>query len=283
MTTNNTKKRMVLGSAMILLMALAGFAFMNQTVSSFILDINPSVQVETNRMNKVKKITALNEDGKKLLEGYDAKGKSMDQTVEELVDRLILQGYLHKTNDNNILISGNTEGLDDKTLTKLQDIIDRLTTERQFKTKVTGVVLGKDDKVSKEAESLGVSIGKLSLIHNIIEKDPLKTVNQLKDRSIRDLKDMEDDLDDDDDDQNLSGQRTEQSNLETHEVAVPKNEENNKVPAIMNDDDGDDDDYGNDDYDDDDYDDYDDDDDDDDYDDDDDDDYDDDDDDDDED
>lgn len=29
MTTNNTKKRMVLGSAMILLMALAGFAFMN--------------------------------------------------------------------------------------------------------------------------------------------------------------------------------------------------------------------------------------------------------------
>ena len=63
-------------------------------------------------MNK-SKITALNEDGKKLLEGYDAKGKSMDQTVEELVDRLIPRLSSQECNKYSHL--RNTEGLDDKT------------------------------------------------------------------------------------------------------------------------------------------------------------------------
>lgn len=250
MTIERTKKGILIGSA-ILLLALFVFTFMNQTVSSFILDINPSMQVETNRMNRINKVTPLNADAKQLLEGYNARGKTVDRAVEELVDRLILQGYLRQSDDNRILLSGDTDGLDKKTEGKLRSIIEKLSAERSLNTKVTSTISEKDDDVKKEADSLGISTGKLSLIRSIMQKDPTKNVNQLKDRSIRELTELDDD--DKSEAPKTEKPKTEKPKTEAPKTEAPKTEAPKPAPAVQSYDDDDDDDDDDDYYDDDEY------------------------------
>ena len=65
-----------------------------QLYSSIYLTINPQVQMDLNRQGTVVELTGTNEDGKKLLEGYDGKGKDKVTVADELIDRAIEMGFL---------------------------------------------------------------------------------------------------------------------------------------------------------------------------------------------
>ena len=65
-----------------------------QLYSSIYLTINPKVQMDLNRQGTVVELTGTNEDGKKLLEGYDGRGKDKVTVADELIDRAIEMGFL---------------------------------------------------------------------------------------------------------------------------------------------------------------------------------------------
>ncbi|MGI5904928.1 MAG: anti-sigma-I factor RsgI family protein [Candidatus Pararuminococcus gallinarum] len=65
-----------------------------QPYSSIYLTINPEVQMDLNRQGTVVDLTGTNEDGEKLLEGYDGKGKDKVTVADELIDRAIAMGFL---------------------------------------------------------------------------------------------------------------------------------------------------------------------------------------------
>lgn len=62
--------------------------------SSIYLSINPEVQMHLNRQGDVVELNGTNEDGKKLLEGYEGKGKDKVTVADELIDRAIEMGFL---------------------------------------------------------------------------------------------------------------------------------------------------------------------------------------------
>ena len=65
-----------------------------QPYSSIYLTINPEVQMDLNRQGTVVDLTGTDEDGEKLLEGYDGKGKDKVTVADELIDRAIAMGFL---------------------------------------------------------------------------------------------------------------------------------------------------------------------------------------------
>lgn len=65
-----------------------------QPYSSIRLMINPEVQMDLNRQGTVVGLTGTNDDGRKLLEGYDGKGKDKVTVADELIDRAIEMGFL---------------------------------------------------------------------------------------------------------------------------------------------------------------------------------------------
>ena len=76
---------------------LFGFGYYQdyiQPYSSIYLTINPEVQMNLNRHGDVVGLVGTNEDGEKLLEGYDGKGKDKVIVADELVDRAIAMGFL---------------------------------------------------------------------------------------------------------------------------------------------------------------------------------------------
>ena len=63
-------------SAAALVAAGAAFYFLSPA-QRIALDVNPSIELETTRLEKVSKIIPLNDDAKKLLEGYTPKDNDL--------------------------------------------------------------------------------------------------------------------------------------------------------------------------------------------------------------
>ena len=74
-----------------------------QPYSSIYLTINPEVQMDLNRQGTVVDLTGTNEDGEKLLEGYDGKGKDKVTVADELIDRAIARGFFVRRRSNLLL------------------------------------------------------------------------------------------------------------------------------------------------------------------------------------
>ena len=56
------------------------------------MDVNPSIEIKSNRLNKVVEINPLNEDAKNLLKDFKHKDKSLQKTIEDLADLMVLKG-----------------------------------------------------------------------------------------------------------------------------------------------------------------------------------------------
>ncbi len=82
-----------------------------QPYSSIYLSINPEVQMDLNRQGTVVKLTGTNEDGVKLLKGYDGKGKDKVTAADELIDRAIDMGFLSEGGQISFSIDSPDEAL----------------------------------------------------------------------------------------------------------------------------------------------------------------------------
>ena len=105
------KKILLIGLfILVITLGIVGFLlYNNRTVSTIVMDINPSIEINLNKNNKVKSINALNEDAKDII-SKDLKGKSLDDTLNIIVKRISDKGYIE---DNQVTIllysSGNID------------------------------------------------------------------------------------------------------------------------------------------------------------------------------
>ncbi len=89
----------VLSAAACLCLVLFGLFFgyyqPNYTAyGSLRMQINPEVELTLSRSARVLSVSGCNEDGEALLDGYDCRGKTANEAVEELVERALSLGYL---------------------------------------------------------------------------------------------------------------------------------------------------------------------------------------------
>lgn len=176
----NQKKKIAL--IFILLIGVLGIILIpnrQETISSFTLDVNPSIKISLDKDDDVVSVEAINEDAKKVLEGYKVTDNDLEDVIEEIVNRLLLNGYLVAgSNENTLLISGANEGVN--------EIID-VTLDNK---KVTGNVYTQDDISDKEimdkASKYQVSTGKMSIIEKIVNNVSV-TYDELTKLSIRDI------------------------------------------------------------------------------------------------
>ena len=71
-----------------------GYSWMQAPVSYVSIDVNPSVELALNRLDRVVGITAFNADGAALVEGLSLKGKKYTDAVNLIVDGTVMRAYL---------------------------------------------------------------------------------------------------------------------------------------------------------------------------------------------
>lgn len=158
------------------------------------VDINPSVQLGVNMFDKVVKVKALNEDGKKIVKESKLKNKDVDVAVAEIVESASEAGYISKeTEDNFVLVTTYTDN--DKKAERLKEKVNKKVEEKLDKNKVSAEVINEKldkkqhmtDEIKEDAVDYEVSNGKMMLIHRAIQADDDYEVEELVDASIKDI------------------------------------------------------------------------------------------------
>ena len=163
------------------------------TADTFVyVDVNPSIQLQTNADNRVLACVAENSDAEAILENLDLVGVDMNTALSAILGAMYVGGYLRE-DANSILISVDAPS-EERTSSLLADItgkIDAVFADAALDCSIIAQTVEKDNAaLAQRARENGVSIGKMQLIDKMIaglsdfgEEDAEK----LSAMSIRDL------------------------------------------------------------------------------------------------
>ena len=145
-----------------------------QIVTNIYLDINPSICISLNANNVVLSVTALNEDGKPLVNNLkDCIGKDMDSFISQTVTVLSDTGYLSSEKPT-ILIS--VENSNNQKSTAIMKNVshcmhNNLSEKNLTGSVITQQVLSDDLDVKDLSKNMHISPGKASFIKHMVEQN----------------------------------------------------------------------------------------------------------------
>ena len=168
-TTNTIKKRWVSLTAAAMLVVLVGLGAgiqgwrSGQTVASVVsLDVNPSIQLQVNRKERVLSAEPLNADAWTILKDMELEGTQLNVAVNAIVGSLLQNGYLTEAGSA-ILIS--VEDSDAQRAGRLEAELNQTVSAAVEKAVVLSQVLTRD--AGQTPETAGVSAGKAALVQSI--------------------------------------------------------------------------------------------------------------------
>ena len=155
------------------------------TESAYIdIDVNPSIELTVNRLDRVISVYAYNEDGKNILGTLDLKHKKYSDAVSAIISEMEQEGYLV----NNGLISATlrTDWNEGTRLTYLEQTVTKYLSEHHNSSEHE--IYAVDDDTKKQAEEENVSPAKYLAIAELQKIVPDVTVEGCKDHSISDIR-----------------------------------------------------------------------------------------------
>lgn len=148
------------------------------------IDVNPSIELTVNRLDRVIGVYAYNEDGKTILNSLNLKHKKYSEAVSAIISEMEQEGYLV----NNGLISATltTNWNKGTRLTSLEQTVTKLLKEHHNNS--SHEIYTVDDNTKKQAEEENVSPAKYLAIVELQKVVPDATVEGCKDHSISDIR-----------------------------------------------------------------------------------------------
>ena len=166
----------------IIIIAIVCFITLNNRIVSMItLDINPSIEINLDKNEKVVNVKALNDDAKKIISA-DLKGNTLSDTFEILISNLIEEGYAVKDDDLDVILY-----VDGKISNKtVSEQIEYEFGKKEVHTEI--VIIENVTKEDKElAEKYNVSPAKISYIKSIVQDNDNISIEDLVNDSVSEL------------------------------------------------------------------------------------------------
>lgn len=173
--------------AVVLLIGILGvvlYSYNNKVVSTITLDINPSVELNLTRNNRVKNVVALNEDAKDIVSS-NLYGKSLDDVIESITNKVVELGYAEEGTVTILVSSDNkeinnsvnekvTKSFEQKEVQAFVIVVDNITEEDKELAKKYNITPAKAsyiNSISKDIEEID--------INDLIEK-PVNELDETK-------------------------------------------------------------------------------------------------------
>ncbi len=174
----------------VIISGLSGFLMakfdMVDSIISF--DVNPSIELQVNRKEKIIQSTPLNEDAEVVLGNMDLRGSDLSVAVNAIVGSMVRNGYIDELS-NSILITVNNR--DEKRSAELEkmltDEINAILNSENFDAEVISQTVIKSKEIAKLAEEYGITSGKAQLIKQITDKNKKYSFKDLAPLTIHQL------------------------------------------------------------------------------------------------
>ena len=182
------KKKIVIPIIILLVSVIGIIGFIlwnNRIVSTITLDINPSIEINLNKNNKIKKIQALNDDAKEIITN-DLKDKTLEETFNLLIINLIDKGYV---DNNSIEVILYTNGK----ITK-EEVAKQIEFEFGKENVHTEVIIIKNitNEDKKIAKKYNISPAKASYINSINKENNNIMIENLINKPVKELRETKD-------------------------------------------------------------------------------------------
>ncbi len=143
---------------------------MNQKVLAVVdIDVNPSIELSINGKEKVVEATAVNEDGKAILDDMDLKGSDVKTACNAIVGSMLTKGYLNdKSNSILLSVSSGDQAKGQAIEAELSDGINAYMGSSAVTPAVLGQYVEETDDLKEFAADNGISTGKAQLIRSLI-------------------------------------------------------------------------------------------------------------------
>ncbi len=145
-----------------------------QVASCVEIDVNPSLRLSLNRMEKVLQVQALNEDGARLIEGSSLKGQPVGPAVGQVVDALVEQGYLGQDGQEHAIlvsVSGKDMGKAEQLKAEVSADVESVLTEKAVKAVVYDQTIQETEALKELAQTYQVSVGKAGFVDQLISEN----------------------------------------------------------------------------------------------------------------
>lgn len=156
--------------------------------SQIYLDINPGIQITTNKRDKVIDLTAINLDAIEIVEGIEYKNRAIKEVTEDILESLVSKNYIDD-DEEIMLISVYNKDLEKskKQATELNVVIHNKLDNNNKNPILLTQSLDKSNTVDDYAEKYGISVGKMTFIRNMIILNPELKTEDLVNLSLTEL------------------------------------------------------------------------------------------------
>lgn len=163
------QKLSICASLALVLLSFAGIGSHSyvEPYSYVSLDINPSIEYALNRYDKVISVAGINTEGQQVVSSIEAdiKNQNITTALGVTIGQLEKEHYIMQENYNHVIVS--VYSTND---TKAQSIASRVNTFSAEKSDICSIdTIPVSKEVKDDADSLGITPGKLALIHAVAE------------------------------------------------------------------------------------------------------------------
>lgn len=177
----------LLSVTILALLALGGFKTYNNPVAYVSMDINPSVELGLNFMDRVVRAEGLNKDGRELITEIEFKNMTAEEAVQRLVEEADNKGYIEE--DGSSVVALTTFAKNEKNAEKIESRIqDRV--KELIDAKTMNYVVYADHanlELRSEADKYDISPGKYRIILMLQQLDSSIEVSEYQDASIKEI------------------------------------------------------------------------------------------------
>lgn len=153
MMKRNKKTIVLLAATLIAVAAIAGIWF-NQPAYTLTVNVNPIIEIVSNRLHNVVEVNPINDDAKEMLKDFKIRDKNLKETIEDLADLMVLKGYISGEKDNLVMITVSDNAISKKSVENLNKAIVAYLENKQIEATVFNQSIDKKYKDSKTGKEL---------------------------------------------------------------------------------------------------------------------------------
>lgn len=139
------------------------------------LDINPSIEYALNRYDKVIKVAGMNDDGRQIVSSIESNvtNKNITAALNATIEQLERDNYISPKEESHMIISvcSNNHSKAESLASK----VNNLSEEKASLCSIDTVTVSQE--IKDDADSLGITPGKLALIQAVAETSPDENFN----------------------------------------------------------------------------------------------------------
>lgn len=156
------------------LIGIGGYSWLLTPVSYVSIDINPSMELALNRLDRVVSVTSYNPQGEELIKNLRLKGKKYMQAIYMITESDRLKQYLQFEEELVLTVAA------DSSKTALKTGVEQCCSHIGHGTRSVSV----DVEVASKAHENGLSVGKYSAYLQLSQYDDSVTIDQCKKMSM---------------------------------------------------------------------------------------------------